>query len=103
MEGFLQIQLKPWVRRLITRMLAVIPALLVIGYCGEQQVSSLIIFSQVVLSLQLPFAVIPLVMFTSNRKIMGEFVSPSWLKTAAWSIAAVIVGVNGWLLWHTAT
>lgn len=103
MEGFLQIKLKPWVRRLITRMLAVIPALLVIGYCGEQQVSSLIIFSQVVLSLQLPFAVIPLVMFTSDRKIMGEFVSPSWLKTAAWSIAAVIVGVNGWLLWHTAT
>jgi manganese transport protein len=103
MEGFLQIKLKPWMRRLITRMLAVIPALLVIGYCGEQQVSSLIIFSQVVLSLQLPFAVIPLVMFTSDRKIMGEFVSPSWLKTAAWSIAAVIVGVNGWLLWHTAT
>jgi manganese transport protein len=103
MEGFLQIQLKPWVRRLITRMLAVIPALLVIGYCGEQQVSSLIIFSQVVLSLQLPFAVIPLVMFTSDRKIMGEFVSPSCLKMAAWSIAAVIVGVNGWLLWHTAT
>jgi manganese transport protein len=103
MEGFLQIKLKPWVRRLITRMLAVIPALLVIGYCGEQQVSSLIIFSQVVLSLQLPFAVIPLVMFTSNRKIMGEFVSPSWLKFVAWSIAVVIVGVNGWLLWHTAT
>jgi manganese transport protein len=103
MEGFLQIKLKPWVRRLMTRMLAVIPALLVIGYCGEQQVSSLIILSQVVLSLQLPFAVIPLVMFTSDRKIMGEFVSPSWLKAAAWSIAAVIVGVNGWLLWQTVT
>jgi manganese transport protein len=103
MEGFLQIKLKPWVRRLMTRMLAVVPALLVIGYCGEQQVSSLIILSQVVLSLQLPFAVIPLVMFTSDRKIMGEFVSPSWLKGAAWSIAAVIVGVNGWLLWQTVT
>jgi manganese transport protein len=101
MEGFLQIKLKPWVRRLMTRMLAVIPALLVIGYCGEQQVSSLIILSQVILSLQLPFAVIPLVMFTGDRKIMGEFVSPGWLKAAAWSIAAVIVGVNGWLLWHT--
>jgi manganese transport protein len=101
MEGFLQIKLKPWVRRLVTRMLAVIPALLVIGYCGEQQVSSLIILSQVVLSLQLPFAVIPLVLFTSDRRIMGEFVSPNWLKGAAWSIAAIIVGVNGWLLWHT--
>ncbi len=103
MEGFLQIKLKPWLRRLMTRMLAVIPALLVIGYCGEQQVTSLIIFSQVVLSLQLPFAVIPLVMFTSDPKIMGEFVSPRWLKTAAWSIAAVIVSVNGWLLWRTIT
>ncbi len=101
MEGFLQIKLKPWVRRLMTRMLAVIPALLVIGYCGEQQVSSLIILSQVVLSLQLPFAVIPLVLFTGDRHIMGEFVSPNWLKGAAWSIAAIIVGVNGWLLWHT--
>jgi manganese transport protein len=101
MEGFLQIKLKPWVRRLVTRMLAVIPALLVIGYCGEQQVSSLIILSQVVLSLQLPFAVIPLVLFTSDRRIMGEFVSPNWLKGAAWSISAIIVGVNGWLLWHT--
>jgi manganese transport protein len=97
----LQIKLKPWVRRLMTRMLAVIPALLVIGFCGEQQVSSLIIFSQVILSLQLPFAVIPLVLFTGNRQIMGEFVSPGWLKAAAWSIATVIVGVNGWLLWHT--
>jgi manganese transport protein len=101
MEGFLQIQLKPWVRRLMTRMLAVIPALIAIGYYGEQQVSNLIIFSQVVLSLQLPFAVIPLVLFTGNRKIMGEFVSPNWLKTAAWSIAAIIVGLNGWLLLRT--
>jgi manganese transport protein len=101
MEGFLQIQLKPWVRRLMTRMLAVIPALIAIGYYGEQQVSNLIIFSQVVLSLQLPFAVIPLVLFTGNRKIMGEFVSPNWLQTAAWSIAAIIVGLNGWLLLHT--
>jgi manganese transport protein len=103
MEGFLQVKLKPWVRRLMTRMLAVIPALIVIGYYGEQQVSSLIIFSQVVLSLQLPFAVIPLVMFTGDRQIMGEFVSPRWLKAAAWSIATVIVGVNGWLLLHTFT
>jgi manganese transport protein len=101
MEGFLQIKLKPWVRRLMTRMLAVIPALLAIGYYGEQQVSNLIIFSQVILSLQLPFAVIPLVLFTSNRQIMGKFVSPNWLKTMAWSIAAIIVGLNGWLLWHT--
>jgi manganese transport protein len=101
MEGFLQIKLKPWVRRLMTRMLAVIPALLAIGYYGEQQVSNLIIFSQVILSLQLPFAVIPLVLFTSNRQIMGKFVSPNWLKSMAWSIAAIIVGLNGWLLWRT--
>ncbi|AVH65183.1 MULTISPECIES: Nramp family divalent metal transporter [unclassified Nostoc] len=98
MEGFLQFRFPSWLRRLITRLLAIIPAIITIIIFGEHSTSSLIVFSQVILSLQLPFAVIPLVMFTSNRRLMGEFVNPLWLKSLAWLVAIVIVGLNVWLL-----
>ncbi|MBH8563372.1 Nramp family divalent metal transporter [Nostoc sp. CENA67] len=98
MEGFLQFRLPSWLRRLATRLLAIIPALITIIIFGEHSTSNLIVLSQVILSLQLPFAVIPLVMFTSNRRLMGEFVNPVWLKFLAWLVALVIVGLNAWLL-----
>ena len=102
MEGFLQIRLKPWLRRLITRSIAILPAVLVIGIAGEGQVTSLLILSQVILSFQLSFAVIPLVMFTGDRAKMGEFVNGRWLQGLAWLTAAVIVALNLWLLVETA-
>jgi manganese transport protein len=101
MEGFLQIRLKPWLRRLITRLLAIVPAILTIIIAGESSTTSLLVLSQVILSMQLSFAVIPLVMFTSNSKLMGEFVNPLWLKALAWTIAFVIAGLNIWLLIQT--
>ncbi len=94
MEGFLKIRLPAWQRRLITRMLAIIPAVIVAAMYGESGTARLLVLSQVVLSMQLPFAVIPLVAFTSSRAKMGKFVNPAWLKWAAWIIAAVIVGLN---------
>ncbi len=102
MEGFLQLRLPPWLRRLATRLLAVIPALIVIIFFGEQSTGKLLIFSQVILSLQLSFAVIPLVMFTSDRRLMGEFVNPRWLKILAIAVSTIIVGLNAWLLVQTA-
>ncbi len=101
MEGFLQFRLKPWVRRLATRLLAIVPALIAIIFYGEKSTGSLLIISQVILSLQLSFAVIPLVVFTSNRRLMGEFVNPTWLKLTGGAIATIIVGLNGWLLLQT--
>ncbi|MEY4520317.1 MAG: hypothetical protein RLZZ499_2917 [Cyanobacteriota bacterium] len=101
MEGFLQFRLPPWVRRLATRLLAMIPALIVIIVYGEKSTGSLLIASQVVLSLQLSFAVIPLVMFTSDRRLMGEFVNPTWLKLLAGAVATIIVSLNTWLLLPT--
>jgi manganese transport protein len=101
MEGFLQIRLKPWLRRLLTRLVAIVPALLTIVFLGEGSTTNLLILSQVILSLQLSFAVIPLVMFTSDRRLMGEFVNPRWLKVLAYAVATVIVGLNAWLLWET--
>jgi manganese transport protein len=101
MEGFLHLRLPPWLRRLATRLLATIPALVAIVFFGEQSTGSLLVLSQVVLSLQLSFAVIPLVMFTSDRRLMGEFVNPQWLKASAGAVATVIVGLNGWLLLQT--
>lgn len=94
MEGFLQIRLKPWMRRLLTRMLALIPAVIVCGMYGESGTAKLLILSQVVLSLQLPFAVIPLVQFTSNRKLMGEHQTGRVITVLSCLIAAVIVGLN---------
>jgi manganese transport protein len=98
MEGFLQFRLPSWLRRLVTRLLAIIPALITIIVFGEHSTSRLIVLSQVILSLQLPFAVIPLVIFTSNRRLMGEFVNPLCLKSLAWIVAIIIVGLNVWLL-----
>jgi manganese transport protein len=94
MEGFLNIRLRPWLRRLITRAIAVVPAAIVAGLYGESGTAKLLVFSQVVLSLQLPFAVIPLVMFTSEKEKMGEFANPGWLKVLAWVTTAIIVGLN---------
>ena len=98
MEGFLEIRLPSWLRRLITRLMAIIPALLVILIFGESTTGGMLVFSQVVLSLQLPFAVIPLVLFTSDHKIMNGFVNPYWLKIVAWAIALIIISLNLWLL-----
>ncbi|MGB2627231.1 MAG: Nramp family divalent metal transporter [Candidatus Acidiferrum sp.] len=99
MEGFLQIHLKPWIRRLVTRSIAILPAILVIGLAGEGKVTSLLILSQVVLSFQLPFAVIPLVQFTSERAKMGEFVNSRATVVVAWAVAAGILFFNAELLW----
>jgi manganese transport protein len=94
MEGFLNIRMRPWLRRLITRMLAVIPAALTIYLMGETGTYRLLILSQVILSMQLPFAVIPLVHFTSDRQRMGSLASPAWVKVLAWITAAIIVALN---------
>lgn len=101
MEGFLQLRISPWLRRLATRLIAIVPALIAIIFFGEQSTASLLVFSQVILSLQLSFAVIPLVMFTSDRRWMGEFVNPVWLKALAWLVAIIIAGLNAWLLLQT--
>ncbi|OWY67760.1 divalent metal cation transporter [cyanobacterium TDX16] len=101
MEGFLQLRLPPWLRRLATRLIAIVPALIAIVFFGERSTGNLLVFSQVILSLQLSFAVIPLVMFTSNRRWMGEFVNPLWLKAIAWLVALIIVSLNVWLLLQT--
>ena len=101
MEGFLNLRLKPWLRRLITRLLAIVPAAIVIGVMGEGQVTMLLILSQVVLSFQLPFAVIPLVKFTGDRRLMGQFVNRRATVVLGWVVATVIIGLNGCLLWLT--
>ncbi|OJX43872.1 MAG: divalent metal cation transporter [Chloroflexi bacterium 44-23] len=101
MEGFLDIHIKPWLRRLITRTLAIVPAILVIWYFGEGSATSLLVLSQVILSVQLSFAVIPLVMFTSDKRKMGEFVNPKWMKVLAWVIAIFIALLNVYLIFST--
>jgi manganese transport protein len=101
MEGFLNIRLKPWLRRLITRMIAIIPAVVVTLIYGEKGTGQLLILSQVILSLQLSFAVIPLVMFTSDKRKMGEFVNKAWVKWLAWFVTSIIVVLNAYLLWGT--
>jgi manganese transport protein len=98
MEGFLRIKLKPWLRRLITRLLAIIPAVVVTALYGGSGTAKLLVFSQVVLSMQLSFAVFPLVAFTSDAKRMGPFVNPAWVRAAGWGSAVLIAGLNGWLL-----
>src|SRR5713226_8533007 len=99
MEGFLDIRLKPWLRRLITRLLAIIPAALVIGFAGENKVTSLLILSQVILSFQLPFAVIPLIQFTGDRSKMGEFTNSRLTTVVAWVVASAILFFNAELVW----
>ncbi len=119
MEGYLNLRIRPWLRRLITRLLAVAPAVAVISYAGENATGELLVLSQVVLSLQLPFAVIPLVHAVADRKRMGAFVIPRWMQVLAWGVASVILGLNiklvadeigrwaahagryGWLVWGT--
>ncbi len=101
MEGFLHLRLKPWLRRLITRSLAIIPAALVIGLMGENHVTGLLILSQVVLSFQLPFAVVPLIQFTGDRSKMGEFTNSRFTALFGWAMAFAIVVLNGALLWLT--
>jgi manganese transport protein len=106
MEGFINIRLRPWLRRLITRLIAIIPAIIVVALYGERGTGQLLILSQVVLSLQLSFAVIPLVMFTNDKLKMGPFANPLWVKAMAWTAAALIAGLNIYLLpslWHTLT
>jgi manganese transport protein len=101
MEGFLRLRIPGWVRRLSTRLIAVVPALVTIIWFGEQSTGNLLIFSQVILSLQLSFAVFPLVKFTSDRRLMGEFVNPAWLKVMAIAVATIIAGLNLYLLGQT--
>jgi manganese transport protein len=98
MEGFLNIRLRPWVRRLITRAIAIVPAAIVAILYGESGTAQLLVFSQVILSMQLSFAVFPLVKFTSDKVKMGQFANPVWLKTMAYVVASVIAGLNIWLL-----
>jgi manganese transport protein len=94
MEGFLNLRMRPWLRRLITRLIAVIPAVLTIYYAGEAATYRLLILSQVILSMQLPFAVIPLIHFSSDRAKMGAFANPIWVRLLAWSAASIIVALN---------
>jgi manganese transport protein len=101
MEGFLNLRLRPWLRRLITRGIAIVPAIIVTALYGSSGVAKLLIFSQVILSVQLSFAVVPLVLFTSDRKRMGEFVNPPWLKVLAWLTAVAIAVLNAVLLCYT--
>jgi manganese transport protein len=102
MEGFLNWRIAPWLRRMITRMIAIVPAVIVTIWAGEKATGQLLIFSQVVLSLQLPFAVVPLVMFTASRSKMGPFVAPRWLTLLAALTAAVIIVLNAKLVWDYA-
>ena len=102
MEGFINLRMRPWLRRLITRSLAILPAVVAIAISGEKGAENLLILSQVVLSLQLSFAVFPLVKFTSDKVKMGEFVNPTWLTLLSWALAVIIAGLNGWLLFQTA-
>jgi manganese transport protein len=103
MEGFLDIRLAPWLRRLTTRAIAIIPAAAVTIFYGEQETGKLLILTQVILSLQLPFAVVPLVQFTADRAKMGSLTSPKWLTAFAALIAVVIIALNAKLIWDQLT
>ncbi len=100
MEGFLNIRLRPWVRRLLTRLIAIVPAAIIASMYGERGVGELLILSQVILSLQLGFAVVPLVIFTSDKKKMGNFVNSTWLKVLAWAVTVLIIALNAYLLYQ---
>jgi manganese transport protein len=99
MEGFLNLRIAPWLRRMLTRLIAIVPAVVVTIWAGEKATGQLLILSQVVLSLQLPFAVVPLVLFTASRAKMGVFVAPRWLTALAAIIAAIIIALNIKLVW----
>jgi manganese transport protein len=101
MEGFINLRLRPWLRRLITRLLAIVPAVIVITIYGEAGTQPLLVLSQVILSMQLPFAVFPLVMFTNDRAKMGPFVNPRWVSALAWGVALMIAALHVYLLHQT--
>jgi manganese transport protein len=101
MEGFLRLRLTPVLRRLVTRLIAIVPAVLVTVMIGESGTAKLLIFSQVVLSLMLSFAVVPLVMFTGDKLKMGQFVNPGWMNLFGWVLAGIILVLNAILLWQT--
>jgi len=103
MEGFVNIRLRPWLRRLITRLVAIVPAVIVVVLYGERGTGALLVLSQVVPSLQLPFAVFPLVSFTSDRRKMGALVAPRWIQILAWIVAVIIAALNAYLLYQTFT
>jgi len=98
MEGFLQLRMKLWARRLLTRLTAIVPVILVTAIYGQHGTAKLLVLSQVILSMQLSFAVVPLVMFTGDRTKMGEFANSRWLQSVSWTTALLIAGMNGWLL-----
>jgi manganese transport protein len=101
MEGFVNIRLRPWLRRLITRLVAIVPAVIVVVLYGERGTGALLVLSQVILSLQLPFAVFPLVSFTSDRRKMGDLVAPYRIRVLAWTVAVIIAALNAYLLFQT--
>jgi manganese transport protein len=101
MEGFLDLRISPWARRLLTRLVAIVPAVVVALIYGDTGIGKLLILSQVVLSLQLPFAVFPLIIFTTSRAKMGDFAARGWVKWVSWSLAFLISGLNFLLLWQT--
>ncbi|WP_425555405.1 Nramp family divalent metal transporter [Hymenobacter koreensis] len=101
MEGFLHLKMKPWLRRLITRLIAVVPAFIVTLIYGEKGTGELLVLSQVILSLQLSFAVVPLVLFTSDKRKMGQFVNAPWVKYTAWVVSGIIIALNLYLLFET--
>jgi manganese transport protein len=97
MEGFLNFRMRPWMRRSITRSIAIIPAALTIYFAGDKSTFGLLLLSQTILSMQLPFAIIPLVHFTNDRARMGSFANAGWVRVLAWSTAGIIVALNAWL------
>lgn len=100
MEGYLNLRLQPWIRRILTRLIAIVPAFLTIYYLGEEKTGDLLVLSQVILSLQLGFAIIPLIHFVSHKKTMGEFVIPFWQKLLSWLSVSVILFLNGKLVFE---
>lgn len=101
MEGFLNFRMAPWLRRMVTRLIAVVPAVVIIAMFGEKETTNLLLWSQVILSLQLSFAVVPLLQFTGSKKLMGKFANPWWLQILGWTIASVIIVLNVKFLWDT--
>ncbi len=101
MEGFLNIRLKPWLRRLVTRLIAIIPAFIVTIIYGSSGTANLLVLSQVILSMQLSFAVVPLVLFTNSKNKMGQFANKPFLKVLVWIISAIIICLNAYLLYGT--
>ena len=101
MEGFLRLRLPSWARRLLTRAIAIVPVVLVIALYGEKGTTQLLVLSQVVLSMQLPFAIVPLILFVTDRKKMGALVVPRYIAAIAWAVAALIISLNVKLLYET--